>query len=124
MSELTGLELCRAIAEVENHKLATTEEIKRKSLHIDSVYTVTNEERLTAGTICRVYSRFNPLTDKALLFDLMVKHEVQINYPTNDVYIVDENSGEYDSGCSAFTSFNDADELPRAILTAIIEANK
>jgi hypothetical protein len=60
MSELTDLEICTRIAEIEGLNDFTYFE------------DVNGERQLSVNK-----NHFNPLTDKALCFDLMVKHEME-----------------------------------------------
>ena len=62
MSELTDLEICKRIAEIEGFTFCTGGKYARVEVRRDNtVYG---------------YVDFNPLTDKALCFDLMVKYGV------------------------------------------------
>ena len=90
MNKLTDLEICKRIAE------------------IDGVFTQFVGGRLVAendnGGIGKEY---NPLTNKALLFDLMVKYRVNV--------VMNDNVDIYEP---------DKSRLSRAILTAIIEISE
>jgi len=90
MSELTDLELCKKIAEIEGYS----------SLYESCILDVVNGKSHMVG--------------KALLFDLMVKYGVSIDYETDEVT----------SHCRFYSvDFNGKSDLPRAILECIIEAN-
>ncbi len=63
---------------------------------------------------------FNPLTNKALLFDLMVKHQVQtewFNDELGQVGILRNNDDELD----VIVAFNKSRSINRAILECIVE---
>jgi hypothetical protein len=63
------------------------------------------------------YEAYNPLTDDALCFQLMLKHNIVIRDRGNDCYLCSFNGYEHD--------FRIADKSPnKAILLAIIEAHK
>jgi len=62
MSELTDLEICKRIAEIEG--------LNVRCLDADIVWIGDGD-----------YNEYNPLTDKALCFDLMVKHEIDSTSP-------------------------------------------
>ncbi len=101
---MTDLEICKRIAEVEgliisNHKVAEND------LWVHIGYTENSSVIL-----------FNPLTDKALCFDLMVKYQVSIE-------------PQFDGFDLTYAHINCKhavlDENPqRAICLAIIEAHK
>jgi len=109
MGDLTDFELCKCIAEIEGHEIPNPDEWYVE----DEFFIIENE--------CS--ERYNPITDDALCFRLMVKYEVVVNYAMMEVHIIDDNAIEYDNGCAALISFNSPDEIPRAILTAIVESN-
>lgn len=95
---MTDLELCKKIAEIDNGKG-----------WLESMY--------ADKDIQRIGWKYNPLTDKALLWDAMVKYEVDIIWTERIVQ----------SGChDTFNAiaFGDNDDLPRAILECIVEAHK
>lgn len=103
MSELTDLEIAKKIAEIEGFKFGT--------VHGTPVI-VSDSEDCTS---------FDPLTDDALCFKLMVKYRVSLsgyNQPDGVIsaYDVDKN-GYINKECS-HTSPN------RAICLCIIEAHK
>ena len=103
MSELTDLELCKRISE------------------IDGVPTQFVGGRLiTVNVNGGVGVNYNPLTNKALLFDLMVKNKVWVDHGEVCCFTLG-NDGDSDFATSC-VSFKDI-PLPHAILTAILEAN-
>ena len=92
MNELTDIEICKKIAEIEGVG-----------------YLVSNNNRL-----------YNPLTDKALCFDLMIKHNVEVS-PT---YL-----GSYIASCyckkeQRMVSRVNQENPQRAICLAIIAKHK
>ena len=91
---MTDLEICKRIAEIEGECI--------EHIHGDVLF------------VSRTEDVFNPLQDKALCFDLMVKHRVDVEW--------------WKGECSAYIGFKDGeihDKNPqRAICLAIIEANK
>ena len=102
MGDLTDLELCKSIAEIEGVNLSE------------------NINDLTGNyeTMDPPYISYNPTTNKELLFDLMVKHKVVIGYGSfNDSHCVYINDNQAEI-------MVEESSLPRAILTAIVEANK
>lgn len=111
MIKLTDLDLCKRIAEIEGYD----------DSHID----VTNSDVWVldghAGT------EFNPLTNKALLFDLMVKHNVcMARHPQSPKYIVAYCmvTGVYGAKSGPEVTTIEDELIPRAILECIVEANK
>jgi len=62
----------------------------------------------------------NYLTDKALLWDLMVKYEVNINHADMYVFMT-----ESDGGWSySHVDYDDISDLPRAILECIVKSDE
>ena len=99
---MTDLEICKRIAEIEG---LSVEEFE-------------NYERVVNGAgICTGFRSFNPLEDKALCFDLMVNHKIEIDFTEGGKtrawqhYHID--------GQDTLSK-----STPRAICLAIIEANK
>ena len=94
---MTDLEICKRIAEIEGH-LAIQSSNEGK----DFIF------------VPHVKVEYNPLTDKALCFDLMVKHKVEVEWWGNE--------------CGAYLNVLAGeihDKNPqRAICFAIIEAHK
>lgn len=67
MSELTDLEICKRIAEIEGFDYQVIEPLfPNRGAHI-----------AVGDNLPRTY---NPLTDKALCFELMVKHQIQLDW--------------------------------------------
>ena len=109
MSELSDLEICKRIAEIEGvpHKIDTNY-LGEKSALLPNSYCEKNK--------CSFV--YNPLTDDALCFKLMVKYELHLN--------IDHNTKCW-SACDGRGHFenNQHDKSPnKAICLAIIEAHK
>jgi len=100
---MNDLELCKAIAEIENVEVCCGQ---HKS---EPVYLWINTEQ----------KRYDPLTDKALLMDLLIKYRVDIDWFNRNVYAL------YVRGDHVFTSiyYEDDSKLPRAVILAIIKAH-
>ena len=102
MNKLTDLELCKRIAEIEGLACHIEQE-DRADAYLYSEDT--NEE-------------YNPLTDKALLFDLMIKYGItagrSLDGETHAVW------GDQDKAEIMIAT----DKVPRAILECIVEGNK
>ena len=116
MSELTDLEVCKRIAEIEGIRVDTN--IYGKDEKCSMIDFPESDGRGGGG-----YPTYNPLTDDALCFQLMIKYKVicvwlwdEINgTPHYDASIC---NGNLDAEC--FQSKNPN----KAICLAIIEANK
>ncbi len=99
-------EICKRIAEIEgliisNHKVAESD------LWVHIGYTENSSVTL-----------FNPLTDKALCFDLMVKYDVRVEPSDCNAWIDNED------GYPEFEIIHHNGTLQQAICLAIIEAHK
>lgn len=108
MSELTDLEICKRIAEIEGKEYASTS---------DGVYVI---GELFGKEYKELYS---PLTSKALCFDLMVKYELDVQAPFKPH---DEINWEVNY---SFNAYSDAgvvydENLQRAICLAVIEKHE
>jgi len=122
MNELTDLELCKKIAEIECVDILWEQEVndsngETKAHLMETLMEVV--ERHSNGAWARC-SEYNPLTNKALLFDLMVKYRVKFDYVecpagTGKAYYA------YTDGMKA-TDYKCTPE--RAILECIVEANQ
>jgi len=95
---MTDLEICKRIAEIEGE---TIEHIYKYVLFIS-----------------RTEDVYNPLTDKAMCFDLMVKYKVSVFHEYDYAAVVCCDSGEAVGGVTLTESPN------KAICLAIIEAHK
>ncbi len=100
---MNDLELCKRIAEIEGLEF----KVKR-----DAVL-------LLPWPQYRDKYQYNPLTDKALLWDLMVKYRVDIDWRNREIYSLNV------KGDQIFISSHYEDEsgILRAVLLAIIEAH-
>ncbi len=109
MSELTDLQICKRIAEIEGfeyYKLT------------DQGYMAFNEG-INHSVTDRVF--FNPITDDALCFQLMVKYNVKM------ARLWEENDGtkHYEAYINEYSSDEQCEKLPnKAICLSIIEAHK
>lgn len=99
MNELTDLEICKRIAEIE----------QPKNLEFDSKgYPMIKVQSVSE------YVDYDPLTDKALCFDLMVKHKIDM------VYV-----GNWSAWCAVYDGGELCNANPqRAICLAVIAKHK
>jgi len=98
---MTDLEICKRIAEIEGYRVSTDVRPSCGSAYAN-IYPD------------NCYGNYNPLTDKALCFDLMVKHKVDTEWWGDELGVyIPVNDGEIH------------DKNPqKAICLAIIEAHK
>ncbi|HHZ70917.1 MAG TPA: hypothetical protein EYN54_11720 [Methylococcaceae bacterium] len=116
MKQLTDIEICKRIAEIEGECIAS---IDRK------VYDWNNKHypvEISLGHVKKatLLNWYNPLTDKALCFDLMVKYKVYIDYfggKGRAALQADTESGEFEVDIVDIS-------MNKAICLAIIEAHK
>lgn len=121
MSELTDLEICKRIAEIEG--VAWMPAYPNQPNEFVGLIS----ENDFCGTPPELIGEFNPLTDKALCFELIEKYQLTIRTGCNllnNKYKY-EVSGEYTDNSEPDINFNtcfnsDADELSRAVCLAII----
>ena len=101
---MTDLEICKRIAEIEGYKVSTG---VRQSCGAAYVNMHPNN----------CYGNYNPLTDKTLCFDLMLKYGVAVKYIDNEPhFVIPRNSSLYPAiGCLTPN---------KAICLAIIEAHE
>ena len=109
MNDLTDLEICKRIAEIEGYRVSTDVRPSCGSAYAN-IYPD------------NCYGNYNPLTDKALCFDLMVKYmcyfKIQSDENLTSIYVHDlEAMSPQDLLCIV----KDPDPQ-RAICLAIIEA--
>mgnify|MGYP003636529076 FL=1 len=105
MTELTDLEICKRIAEIEGFLTDPDDKYPRYL-------------RFKSGEHVG-YKTYNPLTDDALCFKLMVKYKIQLRKVTNgDGWSASFNKLNH----SICTLFNTSPN--KAICLAIIEAHK
>ncbi len=106
MTELTDLEICKKIDEIECVE------------PIHDSYSITNYDLYIADDKTFMFYQ-NPLANKALLWDLMYKYDVSVCRYQAFVYIESEYT---DRPHKASVSFSSKEEMGRAVLLAIIEA--
>ncbi len=103
---MDDLEICKRIAEIEGIPIYREDNF----FYGDGYFRVDT----FAGLAPMMY---NPLTDDALCFQLMVNYKVSVFYEHGYAAIVDDDSGEYVGDASLYEAPN------KAILLAIIEAH-
>jgi hypothetical protein len=98
MNELTDLQICQRIAEIEGVKLMP--------------YRQGDRTEFSAGS----QTIYNPLTDDSLCFKLMVKHELSIINIAKDLFMVQ---------CKMITvDTSDSVNIKKAICLAIIKSKE
>ncbi len=104
---MNDLEICKRIAEIEDVDFQIQ---NKKILPKDPANAI--KDKLT--------DVYNPLTDKALCFDLMVKHKVEVEWCGNEcaTWIYNED------GYPEYKVLHHDGTLQQAICLAIIEANE
>jgi len=107
LKTLTDLEICKKIAEIEGLEVVALDVFKNGT------------QFLRKALFFEDFEEYNPITDKALLWDLMVKYRVMIDWYNMELYILNIDGDLI----SNFIQFADESELPRAVLLAIIEAH-
>lgn len=105
---LTDLELCKRIAEIEGLIFCDGGKYFRCEI-------------LKNGKVIGYY-QYNPLIIKALLFDLMVKYRISIEWLESSRFVIGAVCVKNDN--SSGIDFDSDKEIPRAILECIVEANK
>jgi hypothetical protein len=105
MKDLTDLEICKRIAEIEGAK--------------ETLYSYSNfnkPKELTAIFESSTHFDYNPLTDNYLCFSLMLRHEVSLTYgeyAVNAEILIEKEDGEHSFSAQAYCP-------SRAICLAII----
>jgi len=117
MKQLTDLEICKCIAEIEDIYYMETKYTDRDNF----LGLVSAPDG--SGTPPELIGEYNPLTDDALCFQLMVKYDIDFispYRPHGDIkYEAEMFINNYSNTVNAY------DENPnKAICLAIIEANK
>jgi len=102
---MTDLEICKRIAEIEGYNVSTVFKPSCGSAYAN----------IHPNNCC---GNYNPLTDKALCFDLMVKHDVRVEPSDCSAWIDNE------EGYPEFEIIHHEGALQEAICLAIIEAHK
>ena len=100
--ESTDLEVCKRIAEIEGAK--------------ETLYSRVKPKELTAIFDGRTCFNYNPLTDDALLNQLIFKHEISISFNFCLISMITDKQYEM--------NFTDIPSLKRNCLLLIIKANK
>lgn len=67
MANSTSKDICKRVAEIEGLKLSEEWNCLKSGIIIVEKY----------DSVGEIQKQFNPLADKALCFDLMIKHEIQ-----------------------------------------------
>ena len=108
MGELTGLEICQRIAEIEGVNVYASE------IQVGTCF-------IPTGIVDEKFMQYDPLTDDALCFRLGFKFGVCIDYESGDVFI---RGGDGFDGCLSVMQFEDGcfESLKRAICLAIIKS--
>jgi len=101
---MNDLEICKRIAEIEGYKVSTD---VRPSCGAAYVNMYPNN----------CYGNYDPLTDKALCFDLMVKYDVRVEPSDCNAWIDNED------GYPEHEIIHHDGTLQQAICLAIIKAN-
>ena len=112
MGDLTNFELCKRIAEIEGVKA------KHGFNNLDGSVAYIAED----DCIPYVTAHYNPLTNKALLFDLMVKHKVDVQHgkSLSSAKIYDDPE---DNPISEVLFYHEDTGYALPILMCIVEAN-
>ena len=106
MTDLTDLEICKRIAEIEGAKETLFSRVKPKEL--------------TAVFDGNTTFNYNPMKDDALCFKLMLRYEVSLTYgeyAVNAEILIKKEDGDYSFSLQAYCP-------KRAICLAIIESRK
>ena len=112
MSEMTDLEICKRIAEIEFNDLIDCYEHEFDGICID---------KPMCGMVFR--EAYNPLTDDALCFQLMVKYDCDLISPYRPNNNTHWECQIFTANCTDVVSiYNDSPN--KAICLAIIEAHK
>jgi len=108
MNELTDLQICKKIAEIEGYHT-------NLAIKCEGVWCSMNDNNC--------YGVFNPLTDDALCFQLMVKYDCDLISPYRPNKDTHWECQIFTSDCADVVSiYNDSPN--KAICLAIIEAHK
>jgi len=118
MTELTKLDICKKIAAIEGVDIILPGERCGNGYDNEVIYQAT--ERSEAGVWVR-NKEYNPLTNKALLFDLMVKYDIYIDHHVGYCFVT--GNGEDGEFTRCEIKFENKQEIPHAVLLAIIEVH-
>jgi hypothetical protein len=108
---MNDLEICKRIAEIEGELPILEESIKARNKILAQV-----QRKITITDI------YNPLTDDALCFKLMIKYRVMLDYD-NDLFIAQTLKGLFSSGWEPTENLTRLESPNKAICLAIIEAH-
>jgi hypothetical protein len=116
---MNDLGICKKIAEIEGYVASTF----NNELHIESGKVASP---MSSSGLYMSHKKYNPLTDGALNHQLMIKYKVEISWnPQLNSNCTATIDGTSDEVPYPFAIADVNDENPnRAILLAIIEANK
>jgi len=120
MSELTDLEICKRIAEIEGKK---GHEFMGVFVLGENYNEAVNESHSNSYSFSPCHYEYSPLTDDAICFQLMVKYDCDLispYRPNNDTHW--ECQIFTDNCTDAVSIYNDSPN--KAICLAIIEAHK
>jgi len=108
MDKLTDLQLCKRIAEIEG----IAHQIKKDGFLGETDVVMADLNNHTGLSVYNPLAKYN----RGLLFDLMVKHLIEVHYDYN-------NCVTYRDGVEvSLIQFSCNSDIPRAILECIIEA--
>jgi len=121
MDKSTDLEICKRIAEIEgvdivHSKTFDIQRIAIKKHYYSNKLHESSARNIAIETEYFKHNTYNPLTDDALCFQLMVKYKIQIQHENPDYSCA---QCEHD-----VVRFNAGDNPSRAICLAIISAHK
>tara|TARA_R110000850_G_scaffold72879_2_gene160053 strand:- start:1157 stop:1486 length:330 start_codon:yes stop_codon:yes gene_type:complete len=102
MNKLTDLEICKRIAEIEKLPHHLEEGMNDKFINTSTIY----------GDVCE----YNPLTDDALLNQLIFKYEISVSFNFCLISMITDKQYEM--------NFHDIPSLKRKCLLLIIKAHK
>jgi hypothetical protein len=116
MNELTDLEICQRIAEIEG--VTATVNVAIEAISNQKYNSIFNPNNITSPpTFGEIY---NPLTDNSLCFSLMLRHEVSVTYgeyAVNAEILIEKDDGEHSFSTQAYCP-------RRAICLAIIKSKE
>ena len=120
MNELTDLELCKKIAEIEGLAVADPGVVSSREYNESTCLIIPHGKHSPYSYV------YSPLTNKALLFDLMVKYKVELNHNQEDSNLAVIWPSDIETSNligNYFVEFKCDADIPRAILECIVEAN-
>lgn len=123
MTELTDLEICKRIAEIKGVYFDINAGMERHQSNHDSFSRDMKTGVTNPYAIKSFDEIYNPLTDDALCFQLMVKYKIKVMYESNPNYY-HASKVIHTKGKKPFRVGQSDNNPNKAILLAIIEANK